>query len=301
MVMPLNSNDRVYEDGYLKIEGINIYFKRFGKGNKHKLIALHGGPGASHDYLIPLGELADRDFDVLLYDQFGSGNSDYPLSEGDYTLEHGVEEVEEIRSKFYGDDKINLLGHSYGGMLALAYALKYQNHLKTLISSSGVASVKDTVEEMHMLISGLPEPHRGALINGERTGNYQSEEFKVAYDYFMKRHVLRASTYPPEVARTLEMVDKRGTYLKMNGPSEFMITGTIRNVEILGELHRIKVPTLITCGQYDEVTPEIGEGIHREIEGSEFMTFPDSSHFHMWEQRGNYLNTVEEFVKRNDR
>lgn len=297
--MMMEKNEK-YEDGYIEINGINLYYKRFGKGNRHKILALHGGPGGTHDYLLPLADLADRDYDIVFYDQFGCGNSDNPKSEGDYTLDYAIEEVEAVRSRFFVNGKINLFGNSWGGMLALAYAIKYQEHLLTVISSSGLSSVPETVKEMKRLISLMPEKYKNAINDGEKLGDYGSAAYKEADEYFMKNHTLRIYPYPPEVIHLMEMTEKRGTYLKMNGPSEFTIIGTIKDIDFTEDLHKIHVPTLITCGLYDEVTPKIAEDIHSRIKKSEMLIFRNSSHLQFWEERSEYMDAIDRFIKRHD-
>ncbi len=292
----MNGEKVEHEDGFLEIDGIKLYYERFGKGNRHKLIALHGGPGGTHDYLLPLADLASKDFDVYFYDQFGCGKSDYPKNESDYSLEYAVEEVEGVRKAVFGDSKINLFGNSWGGLLALAYAVKYQDSLLTLTSSSGLSSVPETVREMHRLISYLPENHRKAIEEHEAKGDFEHPDYIAATDYFMRQHALRMDQMPDEISRMFEMTKERGTYLKMNGPSEFTIIGLIKDIDFTDDLHRIKVPTLITCGKYDEVTPNIAETIHNEIQNSKLEIFQNSSHLQFWEEREKYMNVLSDFI-----
>ncbi len=288
------------EEGFVNVNGLNLYYVRFGKGNKYKLLTLHGGPGGTHSYLLPLADLASRGFDVVFYDQFGCGKSDYPKSESDYTLEYAIEEVEGVRKSFFGNDKVHLFGSSWGGMLALAYSIKYQDHLKSVTSSSGLSSVKDTVSEMKRLISMLPEEHRSAIEKHEADKDYSNPEYQEASMYFMKKHVLRWDEWPKEVTDMLELTEQRGTYLKMNGPSEFTIVGTIKDVDFTDRLHDIKIPAMITFGKYDEVTPAIGEKISGQIRGSKKVQFDNSSHLQFWEERERYMDVLSEFIKKND-
>ncbi len=293
----MSGNKVELEEGYIVVNGIKIFYKRFGKGNSHKLLALHGGPGGTHDYILPIADLASMDFDVVFYDQFGCGKSDYPKNESDYSLDYAVEEVEGVRKAFFGEGKINLFGNSWGGMLALAYAIKHQDRLKTLTSSSGLSSVPETVREMHRLISLMPDKHKKAIEEHEAKGNYDHPDYLAASNYFMRQHLLRMDEVPPEVNRMLLMTSERGTYLKMNGPSEFTIIGLIKDIDFTDQLHKIKVPTLITCGKYDEVTPEIAETIHKEIRDSKLEIFQESSHLQFWEERDQYMQVLSSFIK----
>lgn len=294
------NNSAQREDGFVEVNGLKIYYVRFGKGNKYKLLALHGGPGGTHNYLLPLADLAERDFDVAFYDQYGCGKSDDVKGEGDYTLEHSVEEVDRVREALFGDEKIHLFGNSWGGMLALAYSIEHQDHLKSVTSSSGLSSIKETVEEMKRLISLLPEKYRVAIEKHEADKDYSNPEYQEASQYFMRRHVLRWDEWPKDVMDMLELTEKRGTYLKMNGPSEFTIVGTIKDIDFTDDLHRITIPTLLTFGKYDEVTPKIAETIHSEIKGSRMVQFDNSSHLQFWEERAHYMDVLSDFVISND-
>ena len=296
----MTSDKIVHEDGFVSVNGLKLYYERFGKGNRHKLLALHGGPGGTHDYLLSLADLAEMDFDVVFYDQFGCGKSDDPRNESDYSLDYAIEEVEGFRKAVFGAQKINLFGNSWGGMLALAYAIKYQKNLITVTSSSGLSSISDTVKEMKRLISLLPDKYKNAVEEHEAKGDYDHPDYIAASDYFMKQHVLRMDKWPDEVNRMLEMTQKRGTYLKMNGPSEFTIIGTIKDIDFTSRLHEISIPTLITCGKYDEVTPEIGEILHSNIPGSKFEIFQESSHLQFWEERSLYMRVLSDFIKAHD-
>lgn len=288
------------EDGFLRAGGINLYYVRFGKGNRYRMLMLHGGPGFSHDYLLSFAHLAEKDFDIVLYDQFGCGRSDYPGSEENYTLEYAVEEVEGVRSAVFGSEKIHLFGNSWGGMLSLAYAVKYQNNLKSVISCSGLSSIPQAVSEMKRLISLLPAKYRDYIERNEASGNYESEEYREGVEYFYRQHLFRSDVWPEELTKAAELADRRGTYLKMNGPSEFTITGSIRNIDFTKQLRKITVPALITCGRYDEVTPVIAETIHDRIKGSEMVVFQESSHLQFLEEHEKYLDLIERFVSAHD-
>lgn len=288
------------DTGYVSVNGVKLYYVRYGKGNKYKLLTLHGGPGGTHEYLLPLADLSARDFDVVFYDQFGCGKSEDPRNEEDYSLEYAVEEVEGVRNALFGSDKVHLFGSSWGGMLALAYTIKYQVKLKSVTTSSGLASVKDTVKEMKRLISDLPKKERDAIEKHEADGDYSNPEYQEAAMYFMKKHLLRWDEWPRDVMNTMEAMEKRGTYLKMNGPSEFTIIGTIKDVDFSDKLSSIRIPALITCGKYDEVTPEVARKIREQINGSEMVVFQDSAHMQFWEEKDRYLDVLSSFIEKND-
>ena len=279
----------------MHIYGLRIYFKLYDASSRINLMVLHGGPGASHDYLLPLAELSNYGINVLFYDQFGSGRSDEPSDLSKYTVDYGVEETEEVRKQIF-NDKVVMLGHSYGGMLALAYALKYQDNLVGLIVSNGLSSVPLTVQEMRRLIEELPEKYRNAIKRYEQVQDYQNPEYLEAVQYFYRQHVIRLDELPEPVKVSFEYAQKRRTYAIMNGPNEFTITGTIKDFDITDQLHKIRVPTLIITGKYDEVTPRIAEIMHSRIRNSRLVLFENSSHMPMWEEKDKYLAVIRDFI-----
>ncbi len=286
------------KEGYFDINGLKIYYKRVGDGEK-KLLTLHGGPGMSHDYLLPLAKLADYGITVLFYDQFGCGRSEEPSDISKFTVDYAVEEVEKVRQAAFGSEKVYLYGSSYGGMLALAYSLKYQNNLRALIVSGGLSSVPLTIREMLRLRSKLPRSVQETLKRYEEKGEYNNPEYQKAVDVFYRRHLLRLKSWPDDVMRSLNYAAERKVYSIMNGPNEFTITGTIKDFDITDKINTIKVPTLITVGEYDEVTPKVAMVIHKEIKQSRLKVFKGASHLTMWEKPKAYLNLLKEFILKN--
>lgn len=282
---------------YKTVQGIKIYCKLLKASNeKARLMTMHGGPGMSHDYLLPLSDLVSQGISVLFYDQFGCGRSDEPPDQNNFTIDYGVEEADLLRKEFFNKGKIFLMGSSYGGCLALAYSLKYQKNLLGLIISGGLASVPYAVSEMQRLISEMEPWARDAISRYGDAGEFQNAEYQKASALFYRNHLLRMNNYPEDVTRSLEYGASRNVYRIMNGPNEFTINGTIRDWDITSEIHSIKVPTLITAGEYDEVTPNVAEAIHREIVGSKLKIFKGCSHLTMWEDRERYNKELSEFI-----
>lgn len=279
--------------GFVVVNRFKLFYRTFGAGT-NVLVCLHGGPGAIHDYLLPFGRLGDDNTKVVLYDQLGCGQSERPEDTARYTIDYGVEEVEGVR-RALSLGKINLFGNSYGGALALAYALKYQRSLKKLIISSGLASVPETVAEMKRLKTLLPKDVQETLAKYEAVEDYQDPEYLKAVEVFYRNFVCRLPEWPEEVAKTLNSISTP-VYHTMNGPNEFTIIGNLRDWDITSRLPEIKVPTLITVGRYDEVTPKVAETIHKGIAGSKLVLFENSSHLAMWEEQESYLKTVREFI-----
>lgn len=288
--------DVTISEGYQDVNGLRIYFKIFrAKNEKAKLMTMHGGPGMSHDYLLPLSDMAQEGITVMFYDQFGCGRSDEP-DESKFTIDYGVEEAEILRRNLFGTEKIFLMGSSYGGCLALAYSLKYQKNLKGLIITGGLASVPFAVSEMGRLIREMEPWAREAILKYGNAGDFQNVEYQKAANLFYREHLLRMDEYPGEVTRSLEYGASRNVYRIMNGPNEFTINGTIKDWDVTSRISSIRIPTLVTAGEFDEVTPNVAEAIHRQIAGSKLRVFKGCSHLTMWEDREGYNNELKNFI-----
>jgi len=286
-------------EGYVKVLGFRLFYRVFGEARRGTVLCLHGGPGATHDYLLPMADLTEYGYKVVFYDQLGCGRSEMPDDTSLFTVERGVEEVEGIR-RALNLGRIHLMGSSYGGLLAIAYALKYQENLKSLIISSGLASVPLAVAEMQRLKSELPPEIQKTLRKYEEIGDYENPEYLKAVQEFYKRHLCRLPEWPKELVYTMEHMSKP-VYYTMNGPNEFTIIGTLKDWDVTDQLHKIRVPCLITVGRYDEVTPKVAESMHQRIKGSKLVIFENSSHVAMWEEREKFIEVVRKFLEEVDR
>jgi proline iminopeptidase len=287
-----------YSEGYVKVMGYWIFFKSFGEPKKGSILCLHGGPGGTHDGSISMAKLSEDGYQVVLYDQLGCGKSDQPPNQALYTVERYVEEVEGVRSGL-SLGKMHLYGHSWGGFLDVAYAIKYSNNLRSLYCSSGGADNPLCVSEMWRLRSELPRSIQDPLDKYEASGDYLNDEYLRAMDEVYKRHVCRLDPWPPSMKSMVEQ-KRRGfpgfVYKLMWGPNEFYCVGTIRYWNVVDQLHKISVPTLITNGRYDEVTPKSGEVLHQGIKDSKFLIFENSSHSPRLEEPEKYFDTYRGFL-----
>jgi proline iminopeptidase len=287
----------VVREGFVPVHGYRFYWKSIGDpGSAGTILTLHGGPGATHDYLLSFSDMVAHGYRVVFYDQLGCGRSELARDEGEYTVDRDVEDLDEFR-RALGIDRMHLLGSSYGGALALAYALAHPGPIRTMTIASGLASVPLTVREMARLCRELPPPFPAFIAQHDARGEFQHPEYLAAVNEFYRRHVCRLSPWPAEVTYTLDHANSP-KYRVMNGPNEFTITGTIREWDVTSRLGEIRIPTLITVGKFDEVTPAVAESIHRGIPGSELALFPASSHTAFWEERGRYMETLRGFLAR---
>ncbi|MGA8542014.1 MAG: proline iminopeptidase-family hydrolase [Thermoplasmata archaeon] len=284
-------------DGFVSVHGYQFYWKSLGEpGPRGAIVALHGGPGGTHDYLLAFADMVAHGYRVVWYDQLGCGRSDLATDEAEYTVGRDVEDLEEFRQAL-GIERMHLLGSSYGGMLAIAYALAHPEPIRTLTIASGLADVPLTVREMYRLTRELPPPFPAFLDRHEARGEYQHPEYLAAVGEFYRRHFCRLSPWPAEVTYTMDHGNSP-KYRVMNGPNEFTITGRIRDFDATARLGEIRAPTLVTVGRYDEVTPAVAESIHRGIPGSELELFGASSHTAFWEERARYMERLAGFLSR---
>ena len=281
-------------EGHVKVLGFRMFCRSYGEPTKGTVLCLHGGPGATHDYLLSLEDLAQFGYRVVLMDQLGCGKSERPRGTSLYTIAHNVEEVEGMR-KALRLGKVHLMGSSYGGALTIATALKYQRNLRSLVITGGLASVPLTVREMRRLIGRLPPKTRAILAKYEAREDYENPRYLAAVQEFYRRFVCRLPVWPREVVYSFERIS-RPVYHTMNGPNEFTIIGTIRDWDVTDQLPRIRLPTLVTVGRYDEVSPRVAGSIHRSIRGSKLVRFEKSAHLAMWEERAKYIEVVRDFL-----
>ncbi len=289
------SDPGAFREGQLPIRGYRFFWKSIGpESPKGTVLTLHGGPGASHDYLLAFADLARQGYRVVFYDQLGCGATDRAKDEREYSLERDVSDLDALRTGL-GLGRVHVLGSSYGGLLALAYAIAHPEGIRSLVVASGLASVPLTQAEMDRLCRELPPPFPAFLEKHAALGEFRHPEYLAAADLFYRRHVCRRDPWPPELLRTLEFLDGP-KYRYMNGPNEFTITGTIRDVDLTPRLGEIRAPTLVTVGRYDEVTPKVARAIRDGIPGAELTEFSESSHTAFWEERDRYMERAVAFL-----
>jgi L-proline amide hydrolase len=290
----------VSTEGHIPYAGGETWYRIVGDGEepgKLPLVCLHGGPGALHDYLEPLAELAATGRRVVFYDQIGCGRSWTEKPAEFWTVELFVGEVQAVRDGL-GLDRIHLFGSSWGGMLAMEYALTQPAGLASLVLSSSPASIPLWAEETNRLRNELPDEVRHVL----DTAELGSPDYEEAQAEFYGRHVCRVVPNPGCVLRSFAgIAEHSDVYLRMQGPNEFVITGTLKHWDISDRLGEIDVPTLITAGAHDEFTPRQAQIVKAGIRGSELVTFENASHMQFVEEPERYRQLVAEFLERVER
>jgi proline-specific peptidase len=287
-------------EGKIPFRGHETWYRIVGDGEapgKLPLLLLHGGPGAPHDYLESLERVAETGRRAIFYDQVGCGKSSR-TDESMWNVETFVEELGVVREALELD-RMHLFGSSWGGMLAMEYALTGPPGLASLTLSSSPASIPLWEEETGRLRRELPPDVQRILDEQEAAGTADSPEYEEAMMVFYKRHVIRVDPMPDAVARTFAaLAENNDVYMHMQGPNEFVIVGTLKEWDIRDRLAEIRVPTLFTSGRHDECTPMQAEIVHRGIPGSEWVVFEDSSHMQFAEEPERYLEVLDDFLTR---
>jgi proline iminopeptidase len=281
-----------------------IYAETVGRGPP--LMILHGGPGASHDYFLPYLLPLARHHQLVFIDERGSGKSERLQDVSQYTVAAMVEDVEAVRQGL-NLGKVDLLGHSYGGVLAQAYALKYQASLSHLILASTFHSTKAMNEVFRRMKQGMPTELRAHIDKLEAAGLYgkgksyeqgrYSQEYMIAAwgeAYFPFVYVNRPDpSYDPTQSGIAWDV-----YRQMWGShGEFIIDGNLTSVEYADRLPSIKVPTLLLVGEHDECDPALSKQMHSLIQGSQLVILPHSGHMTFVDQRVLFQQAVERFLR----
>lgn len=302
------ANSGVYrmEEGFVDASGVLIYYKVIGRGAP--LMIVHGGPGASHDYLLPYLLPLARRHRLIFIDERGSGRSERLENAALYTVESMVEDVEAVRTAL-GLGKISLLGHSYGGVLAQAYAFKYQRNLTRLILGGTFYSTAEmnkvlAREKQAMLpaeLEKLDDLEKAGLFEKGKPwerGRYPDEYAKLAwgdgYFPFLYQHHPDPN-YDPLSGNTSTSWD---LYREMWGShGEFIIDGNLKSVEYADKLPGIRVPTLVICGDHDESDPSLSRFMHEKIAGSKLVVLPQSGHMAFVDQPNLYIKAVSDFLE----
>ena len=280
----------------VQVDGYRVIAYSFGAGDE-VVFCLNGGPGLPCDYLREAHScLADDGYRVVAFDQLGTGASDRPQDPSLWTIGRYVEETETVR-KALGLGKVHLLGHSWGGWLAIDYALTYPQNLKTLILENTVADMPHLISELERLRSALGSETVGMMQKHEAQGTLDHPEYMAAITILNYRHVCRLADWPAPVQRSLDDWNM-GPYGTMQGPNEFLYTGNLKDWNRLADLPKIDVPTLVTVGENDELTPACALRMKLALPDAELKVFANASHMPFYEQPQSYYPVLLDFLSR---
>ena len=300
-VMPAELAD----EGRLEVEGgYTIAYRVYGSGSR-TLVGLHGGPGPSSAYIERLNEVLGEDMRLVLYDQLGSGDSDWPEDPSLWQVQRFIDELETVRTTLELGS-VSLYGQSWGGMLALAYALDFPQNVEALVLSNTYANGRAYLLDISDHRVSLGAERHAAMLRHEGAGTLEDPEYLDAVAELYARYVYRSSPYDAATSRaeleelTAKYFPAMGPAYALWGPHEFMGTGPQAHFDITDRLGDIAVPALIVCGWYDELTPErCSRPLAEGIPDNEYVIFGNSSHLTILEKEAEaYLAVIRDFLER---
>jgi proline iminopeptidase len=273
-----------------------VWTKKVGAGGI-KVLLLHGGPGFSHEYLDVMESfLPQAGIEFYFYDQLGSNNSDQPNDASLWTLPRFVEEVEEVR-RGLGLENFVLYGHSWGGMLGIEYALSYQKHLRGLVISNMTAGIQSYLKHTEALKSLLSPEKRAKLAALEAKKDYDSPDYQaIMMEDVYPKMLCRVQPWPEPVTRAFRHANL-AIYNQMQGKSEFLVTGNLKDWERWDRLHEIKVPTLTIGAAHDEMDPEDMKKMATLMPHAHSLICPNGSHMCMYDDQDIYFRGLIGFLK----
>ena len=281
----------------------NVWTKRFGNNPKIKILLLHGGPAMTHEYMECFETFFQREgFEFYEYDQLGSYYSDQPNDTTLWKTERFVEEVEQVR-KAIGADQSNfyIVGNSWGGILGMEYALKYQKNMKALLVSNMVASAPEYGKYAQEVLAKQMDPKILDEIRAiEAKKDFANPRYmELLIPNFYHEHICRLSNWPDALNRSFKHGNNT-IYTQMQGPSEFGISGLLANWDIKNRLKEIAIPTLMIGAKYDTMDPKAMEEQSKMVQHGEYLYCPNGSHLAMWDDQKTYMNGVISFIKKVD-
>lgn len=281
---------------------LKVYTKRVGNNPDKKLLLLHGGPGGTHEEFGNFdGYLPASGIEYYYYDQLGSYYSDPSPDSTLWTIDHYVEEVEQVR-KALGLDKDNfyLLGQSWGGILAMEYALKYQDNLKGLIISNMMASAPRYTQYANEVLGPQMDPEVLKEIKDmEAREDFDNPRYsELLMNHYYTQHILRlpVDKWPKSTELFFKHLNP-DIYIYMQGHSEFGMTGnaTLKEWDVTDRLKEIKVPTLMLGGKYDTMDPKHMEWMASEVQNGKSIT-TDGSHLSQFDDPDTYFPAIIDFI-----
>ena len=282
-----------------------VWTKRVGNNPRIKLLLLHGGPGGTHEYFESFdSHLPGAGIEYYYYDQLGSHRSD-PVDDAALpallSTERYVEEVEQVRQALgLTRENFFLLGHSWGGILALEYALKYPQHLKALVISNMMSSAPAyDAYAKQVLMPRMPPEVLTEVQRIEAQKDYQNPRYmELLVPHYYEHHVLRLpyAQWPEPVVRSFAHMNPK-VYIPMQGPSEMGLSGILETWDRSRDLPRIPVPTLVIGAQHDTMDPAHMRWMAEQLPQGRYLHCPDGGHMAMYDDAKTYFPGLIGFLK----
>ncbi|MGP8130961.1 MAG: alpha/beta fold hydrolase [Thermoplasmata archaeon] len=293
---------RDQKSGFARIARHRLYYEAYGFGERGTILVVPGGPGLSHDYLHSIADLAPLGHRVIFYDPLGCGCSERPRKLSECSFRHSIDEVEGVRRALRISDPIHLLGHSYGGRVALEAAVRIPDHFASLTLFS--PSVRLPEVKSIWNLARLPPKARAFLTRKnpkfediwEPGPSDGYRRYRKGYEIFARLRVCRMKVPPFDLVHTMQHSNPRVATVIVRSEMDFYGTSSPEETARLYE--KLKVPCLLTVGRYDQLSPSSVRALHRRIRGSRMVTFEHSSHLANWEERERFIETVDRFLRR---
>ena len=279
-----------------------VWTKTIGNNPRVKVLLLHGGPAMTHEYMEAFESFFPKEgFEIIEYDQLGSYYSDQPTDSSLWTTERFVEEVEQVRTALgLTKDNFYILGNSWGGILAMEYALKYQQNLKGLIICNMMASIPDYEKYNGVLRAQMRPSLVDSLQQYEAKGLFKDPTYQeLVFNEYYTKHLCRLPEWPEPVNRSFKHINE-SIYVMMQGPSEFKVGGRLLTWDRKADLPKITVPTLTVGAKYDTMDPAHMEWMSKQVQNGKYLYCPNGSHLSMWDDQQVFMDGVIKFIKETD-
>jgi len=281
----------------------NVWTKTIGNNPKTRVLLLSGGPGISHEYLECFESfLPGEGIEFIYYDQLGCGHSDNPADTSFWDLDRFVEEVEQVRKSLQLDkDNFYLLGHSWGGILAMQYALKYQQNMKGLIVSNMMSSCPDYGQYAdEVLALQMDKVVLDSIRTMEAAGEYTNPKYmNLLMNHYYQQHICRIliADWPEPVNRAFAGMNQ-SLYVTMQGPSEFGISGKLTHWDISKRLQEILIPTLVIGAKHDTMDPEHMKWMSSQFKNGSYLFCDNGSHMCFYDDQQTYFKGLIDFLNK---
>lgn len=283
-------------EGSLAVPDGQVWYRVTGTGPATPAILLHGGPGYSSFYL-RLFDALGSDRPTIRYDQLGGGKSTRIADTLLMTISHFVRELDSVRTAL-GANRVYLVGHSWGTILAVEYYRAHPDHVAGLILGSAALDIPAWEQHGRELVATLPESAQNAIRRAEATKDFEASDYQSALGDFYGRYVWR-SPVQADLDSTLHTMNAQ-IYGYMQGPSEFTITGTLRHYDATSFLPSIRVPTLYTVGEFDEANPATIRRFAGLTPGAQVAVIAGAAHLTTWDNPTATLEVVRTFLRHAD-
>lgn len=277
----------------------NVWTKKVGEHPTVKVLLLHGGPAMTTEYMESFGDYLPKEgYEMYYYHQLGSHLSDQPDNDDLWELDRFVEEVEQVRQALgLTKDNCYLIGNSWGGMLGMQYALKYQDNIKALV----VSNMQGSFPEYAAYNATLRSQMRPSLIDSlkayEDKEDYGNPDYlNLVVEEYYRKHICRMDPFPDGFQRAMDHVNGH-IYALMQGPSEFVPGGRLAKWDIMDELEQITIPTLMIGAKYDTMDPKAMEKMAGLVQNGRYLHCPEGSHLAMWDDQEHFFPGVLTFIK----